>query len=299
MTKNLFKILNSRNFLNLITIIVILSAITKRSVADINEETFCNTTDSLPQIIISVHGDLSRMKNSHNSKGHIFNGLRLSKQQLEKHCLNGIDCEFDISFYKKLFGAKRSYYILWIYFKYGMNLNPERYEHADKEKLLSLDTFESLITAFALLPQHLHARALHHGFYLMKKNSAGLQIHPAYHQSLGLMAMSDGSIFDPFENLSFEAKVSVLIHEIGHRVAMSYPNDLARSEPWVSMERRDPSKIISILGFEDPHEDFAETFLAYRLRPKELKEINFVKYEYFKTRVFNGIEYLNDICPNN
>jgi hypothetical protein len=61
-----------------------------------------------------------------------------------------------------------------------------------------------------------------------------------------------------------------------------------------AMSSDDTSVIVSKYAEKNPAEDFAETFIAYRIRPDYLKEVSPKKYQYMKDYFFKGYEFLTE-----
>jgi hypothetical protein len=66
---------------------------------------------------------------------------------------------------------------------------------------------------------------------------------------------------------------------------MSDFKDLGLSTEWISM-----------YAMTNSHEDFAETFNAYRFAPERLKATSLSRYDFMKKHVFEEIEYDQDPC---
>ena len=52
-----------------------------------------------------------------------------------------------------------------------------------------------------------------------------------------------------------------------------------------------PKQFISQYAMTNPAEDFAESFLAYRMAPKKLQRVSPKRYDYIKKNVFKGLEF--------
>ncbi|WP_413586454.1 hypothetical protein [Bdellovibrio sp. HCB274] len=121
------------------------------------------------------------------------------------------------------------------------------------------------------------------------------------------VANSTMEIFDFWNSLSLPERQQTLLHELGHVVARK--NNLDESAIWLKVggwvvrdsknksartySLADPSKAVSMYGKTNPHEDFAESVVAYRFGAPRLKSEQPEKYELLKDRVFDGKEYLS------
>lgn len=94
-----------------------------------------------------------------------------------------------------------------------------------------------------------------------------------------------------------------VFHEVAHRFAINFKLDVEtdwlKLSGWESADgdqwTRRESNQVSLYGQTDPFEDFAEAVVSYRYRPELLKEIAPKKYEYIKTLIFQGVEYLDEL----
>ncbi|WP_413580461.1 hypothetical protein [Bdellovibrio sp. HCB288] len=121
------------------------------------------------------------------------------------------------------------------------------------------------------------------------------------------VANSTMEIYDFWNKLSLAERQQTLLHELGHVVARK--NNLDESAEWLKVagwvQRNskgksgmnyslvDPSKAVSLYGKTNPHEDFAESVVAYRFGGAKLKSEQSEKYEFLKNQVFDGKEYLS------
>lgn len=93
--------------------------------------------------------------------------------------------------------------------------------------------------------------------------------------------------------------IDTVVHETGHNVHENLlENNKDAAEKWEELYRRSISEENSIFGFVSDYaktsvyEDFAESYKTYVRDPELLKFMNEEKYEFMKTYVFEGKEYL-------
>ncbi len=109
--------------------------------------------------------------------------------------------------------------------------------------------------------------------------------------------------FDYWSDHSFDFREYAVFHELGHNLKGTVYPFLDFRDDWLSLSGWEEvnGKFVmtkphnfSQYAKEYPSEDFAETVAAYRYNPELLKVVSFAKYEYVKSSVFFGIEYLNE-----
>ncbi len=124
----------------------------------------------------------------------------------------------------------------------------------------------------------------------------------------GVHANARIELFDKWSSRDRHTRRFVVTHELGHAVGDNL--DLDRSPTWLAhtgWEERSrirpngtqatvwlptqPSCLVSGYAGENPGEDFAESFLAYRYNPDSLLSRCPAKYQFLNELVFNGIEY--------
>jgi hypothetical protein len=201
----------------------------------------------------------------------------------------------------KIFDTKKGTYILWTYLKYGENLSPYSDVNADPGGFDEA-TMKDIIAAFDGAPYQIKNDVLKdNGFFRFSK---GYTL--AINGKDKVIANAAGAVFDPIDNYDDAQKIEIFIHEIGHRVSYQL-NQADRSKEWAeasgwnfqgffSSSNSNTSGWVSEYAKENTAEDFAETFSAYRLDPNYLKKVSPERYEYMKKHVFNGVEFIKDVC---
>lgn len=124
----------------------------------------------------------------------------------------------------------------------------------------------------------------------------------------------DVYFFEPWkQQRDHYTKVSTVFHELIHVLDQSKEQGhvLSQTKEWLNISKwskdsRDGSWKLgreklkcSVYGSTSPAEDFAECGSLYRFAPLRLKKISKSKYNFFKKRVFNNVEYTNvSRCKN-
>jgi hypothetical protein len=208
-------------------------------------------------------------------------------------------CQDAICASQRLFGEEQGIRILWIYLKYHAALGPFTDPFADP-KGLSVETIRALSLAFRMLPEFFHPLALQGSHFYRFLRGETLPLY----QGRKVYANGEGAIFDPMDSKTLYEKAAMLFHEVAHRTTLVEPLDASAAWLHISGWRMDVSAATrfepgiwpSYYARANPFEDFAETFVMYRLRPRELFQISPRRYEYMRDRVFRGREYDVDTC---
>lgn len=116
----------------------------------------------------------------------------------------------------------------------------------------------------------------------------------------GIWADSFVRLYDPWFAGSPGLRHQTLLHEVGHNLHYKLPRD--KYEQWNTMSSWVKTGdnwgfdtvgacMVSRYGMTSPHEDFAETFSAYRYNARALLARCPEKYRFMRENVFAGIEY--------
>jgi hypothetical protein len=126
----------------------------------------------------------------------------------------------------------------------------------------------------------------------------------------GVVANATITLFPPWQNQNRNERRSTLVHELGHSLANF--GELAESEEWWRYSGWRPpaggtraadwfearatrrGTCVSEYGCTNPHEDFAESVVAYRYNPAHLRRVSPEKYEFLKNTLFDGLEYTSE-----
>lgn len=130
----------------------------------------------------------------------------------------------------------------------------------------------------------------------------------------GLYADAVMNFFDSWGEIANDGDLDMVVaHELGHvasGISGNLQSSLHNRPEWLALsgweDHGDDTWIatsddvfVSRYARTNPAEDFAETFTAYRYTPKRLMEVAPEKYQFMKTHVFGGIEYLSEQhCQN-
>lgn len=121
-----------------------------------------------------------------------------------------------------------------------------------------------------------------------------------------LLYNADIYLLDPWKQArEHYQRMATVFHELIHVLDQAKEKNvvLSQTEEWLKISdwKQNPQTQqwfmvkdnlkCSEYGATLPQEDFAECGSLYRFAPKRLKQISKAKYNFFKKRVFNGIEY--------
>jgi hypothetical protein len=109
-------------------------------------------------------------------------------------------------------------------------------------------------------------------------------------------------IYDPWETQTPASKIISFVHELSHVVA----NRLKKKQlvQWNEIggwkldpktkefKLAKPTKAVSMYGKNSPDEDLAESMVAYRFYPWFMRNHSPKKYEFLKSAIFGGEEYI-------
>ncbi len=143
----------------------------------------------------------------------------------------------------------------------------------------------------------------------LTSNSDWKHIRVIYRPNLNSVANAFITIGPKWLELDSLHRQAVLVHELFHRLSTRM-GDLAYSKKWIEaseswnyaiwqgrrwrLEALDERNFVSSYAMTNPSEDFAETLTLYRVNPKKLMDINFLKYTFIKENIFFGQEFLDD-----
>lgn len=208
---------------------------------------------------------------------------------LDKYSQAGT-CKESLCASKMIFGETKGAKILYAYLKYGIVLSSFSDVNADPEGF-DEETLDAILGALSMVPEHLKATVTENfGFYRFQKGST-LAI---YGKNSNVIANAYGSVFDAIDDYSFEEKIYIFIHELGHRSSRYNSQKLDDSEEWKQLSQI--ASPVSAYAKTNASEDFAETYALYRINPLVLMKISPAKYNFMKNKVFAGKEYVADLC---
>jgi hypothetical protein len=193
---------------------------------------------------------------------------------------------------QSLYGARVGIQILYMLKHFGFNGSHLRTANAS---LWRSDELDDILTALSDYPIELYPLDYNRKLVHVKRgNRMKLPVGES-------VANSTMEIYDMWNELTQAERQQSLLHELGHVVARK--DDVDDSSEWLktagwqvsgrNARLVDPSKAVSLYGKTNPHEDFAESVVAYRFGGAKLKQDQSGKYEFLKARVFDGKEYLS------
>ena len=181
--------------------------------------------------------------------------------------------------------------------KFSLNLRVKRKEQ------ISIENLELLQKALMLFPEHIWS-------VRSKESSRVQKSSNSFMGNSNVLAMVDITsktltLYPSFDNpyTSSRKKVAVLFHELSHLIDLRLGH-LSEQSEWMSLSQwegtignkwkmKNKKEFVSKYAKQNPSEDFAESMVAYRFAPEELKEKSPRKYTYLKEVIFQGLEYRN------
>ncbi len=209
---------------------------------------------------------------------------------------------------KRIFGDPKGVYLLHAQQTKGIQLSKYSDIGADKNGF-RLKTLKLIISALNSTPEHLHKRTIHNSTFYPYLKGYKLKLH-----NESTIADATGIVYENMmDDYKDNRQIYIIAHEIGHRAGQTEDYGLLdEGDEWLnisgfsevldgkayfkSYKKLDKRVTISTYGNTDPLEDFAETYAMYRFAPDRLRKRSPRRYAFMRDRVFNGIEYLNDIC---
>jgi hypothetical protein len=203
---------------------------------------------------------------------------------------------------KELFGERTGLQLLFMLSRFGYNGSHLRVANADPWTSEELD---SVLLTLSDLPQELISTApLAYNHQLVHFNREKEAEIPKAKRAF---ANERIYVYGLWNQQSPAIRRYTLFHEIGHNAGTRLKLD--SSAPWYqaagwlksgnSWNRPNHDLVISKYAENDPGEDFAESFAAYRYNPERLKQVNPAVYQLLKSQVYTKSEYTrDDSCQN-
>ena len=200
---------------------------------------------------------------------------------------------------KEIFGPDVGPRLLFILQEYGFNASHLAYKGYFHEapkgvsgvfmvRSWTKGELDVLLESFADLPKAVLPRVS----FLVRYN--GDYFKDSLFSCTTSQAIDHIMFFDCWERQSRTTMKLTLTHELGHGVGRRFHN----TNQWMMLSGWDSegeeSCFVSDYAKIDFMEDFAETFVAYRYIPHELKSRCPKKYAFFKEQVFGGMEFTRD-----
>lgn len=190
---------------------------------------------------------------------------------------------------KKIFGPRKGPLILLSYLKHKLILSPFVEIDGDPDGF-DIETLQAILTAAELIPTHLSEQILSKGYFFRFLRGRKLAIY----KDRAVVATAAGAVFDLVDTFDFNEKVYLFLHELGHRASYVKGIFLDETPEWTSIASDGAS--ISDYSLENSAENFAESFVLYRLNPLKFKSLSMPRYTYMKNRVFGGYHYETQLC---
>lgn len=223
-----------------------------------------------------------------------------ARQKTFQSRCNKVDCAL-----KEIFG-NIAVSLKYLQQRYGFNGSHIAYDNASA---WSKSELRELIQAVKDFPEGVLPQDEARPFMRFKKGYM-----PANYES-NVLADSTLRFFDGWEEKSTGKRQSTLTHEVAHYISSKTRSDDSKEwhecsdwttekvmqdgKPVDQWKLGKPEKVVSVYGGTDPGEDFAESVVAYRFVPDQLKKAAPDKYEFIKRTVFDGIEFNSEEeCTN-
>lgn len=232
-----------------------------------------------------------------SSDGYLFSIEKAKKKLSQIKTCQKVFCASQI-----LFGPNVGPMMLYLVHKFSINTSPYVWSYA---KLFSESELKDIVRALEYLPEHL--LPLNYNQQLIRFDDRYTELVYGDNYS-GIIANSSMHFFEMFSAESSWERQSTVLHELAHVFAESNLGNFDLHKDWMQISQwklknstwtSSSKNFISIYSKKNPIEDFAESFVAYRLDPKRLKKVEPKKFDYLKNMVFDGQEFLqNQNCEN-
>ncbi|CAN5481150.1 hypothetical protein BH10BDE1_BH10BDE1_24610 [soil metagenome] len=215
---------------------------------------------------------------------------------------SAVPCESAMCAAEKIFGRERAPLLVWTYLKYGVSLTPFVNVASDRYGF-SADTIRSIIAAIASTPLRWRTTSFESfSFFRADRNQTYRTITGAR-----AIATNNGAVYNAIDEKTPLQQVGIFIHEIAHQVGGSDFGGPDSSVEWQNASGwrliargtqryygRDPW--FSKYQQTDAFEDFAETYSLFRLNPNRLRSFSPGRFNFMKSQVFSGVDYLTNLC---
>lgn len=221
---------------------------------------------------------------------------RLNKTISEKPLNVPQSCTKVLCAVEHIFGEKVGPMILFLMHKYSLNAAPEAF---DKAGTWSESELSRVLKALTLVPEHLTS-----SFRLNQQLSRIQGGHPGGQTTV--LADARMRFYNPWSRQSERTQELVVLHEFAHVFAntiSTYHGEFFSHDQgniWNGLFGQNlTASFVSQYSQKNTLEDFAESFVAYRLNPDLLIQSSPEKYAYLKKYIFAGAEYTSpEKCQN-
>lgn len=232
-----------------------------------------------------------------SSDGYLFSIEKAKKKLSQIKTCQKVYCASQI-----LFGPNVGPVMLYLVHKFSINTSPYVWSYA---KLFSESELKDIVKALEYLPEHLLPLNYNQQLIRFDDRYKKMVYGDNYQR---VIANSSMHFFNLFTEQSSWERQSTVLHELAHVFAKTNLGQFDLHKDWTQISQwklidedwlSSTKNFVSTYSAENPLEDFAESFVAYRLDPKRLKKVEPKKYDYLKNMVFDGQEFLhNQNCEN-
>ena len=213
---------------------------------------------------------------------------------------------------KRIYGEKEGVQLLYLLAKYGFNGSPNQYEDKEHIDFWKSNDLDKVFIGLSDFPEGIFPIAENKPLVRFKRGITRSQYRILQERTGGCVsANAIIEVFDCIDKKSDSEYQQVIFHEVAHIIRKEYGLD--SSSPWLNFAEWEETTVpngkdgfntnykynkaecmVSQFGETNPHEDFAESIVAYRYNPKPMKDSCPNKYNYIKDIIFDGIEYLDE-----
>lgn len=194
-------------------------------------------------------------------------------------------CDKVLCVLEKNYGKKEALQMLYVQAKFGFTTSPAGSMKPENYQNWTASELNTILTVLESVPPSFFPVKDYHILRFLKGYTL-----KAYEdkrkQNVQVLANARVDIFDGWFEQDQFLKISTMLHEMGHVIGSILKLD--NSPEWVRLAK---TNNVSKYAQTNAAEDFAETFISYRLTPEKLKRVSIAKYNYFKEQVFNGVEF--------
>jgi hypothetical protein len=206
-------------------------------------------------------------------------------------------CDKTLCAMEKIWGKEMALKMLYVKLKFGFNMSEFAFEESSR---FNQDEMDDIIMALEDNPPHLQKLTKNQRLTMYTRGTT----LPSY-EGTKTQANSVVMIFDRWSTNKSFRRHYVMFHEQAHNIS-SYLKDMDESPDWLALtdwRKKDEDTweypedgkqcFASGYGIKNPWEDFAESVTAYRYTGADFKKRCPEKYNFIKSKVMNGIEYLD------
>lgn len=223
-----------------------------------------------------------------------------SQKNFQKDFNVNPECKKVICAMEKIWGKNLAEKMLYIKLKHNYNTSEYAFDSSSRFEEKEMN---DVMLALEDLPQHLQPLGKPNQRLTLFERGYTLA---SYGQNSNVLANAVIMLFGGWSKSEPLKRQYATYHEFSHNISDFY-SDLDNSPKWLKMsgwtkkgdewESGKDACFTSKYGLTNPAEDFAESISAYRYGPSEFKKSCPKKYDFIKSEVYKGVEYLNiDSC---